>query len=260
MEQQKKEEVDCNLEQTLEILSKLGHDLSNLLGAVNGCFELLKRKVEINPRNQQLVSVIDSGLAKAIGLSTKIRGYRRMISLEDAESTTVSSALYEVIELINKNSQIPLTVNLEINKDCQVKIDSFGLVQMLVGVCMNSVEAMESIEDKTIIMFLDAVDLPSINPVGINSGKYAKISVVDHGHGISKKSIEQLFTPFWSTKESEVGTGFGLSLVLTKKGIEDMGGKLMVESLQDRGTAVHFYFPTCNELREETVNGKATGS
>ena len=59
-----------------------------------------------------------------------------------------------------------------------------------------------------------------------------KIEVADTGHGIAPETLEHIFEPYFSTKE----TGTGLGLALTKKLIEDHGGQIMVSSEVGVGT------------------------
>jgi len=58
------------------------------------------------------------------------------------------------------------------------------------------------------------------------------IEFADTGHGIAPEAMENLFEPYFTTKEK----GTGLGLALTKKLIEDHGGQITVESEIGVGT------------------------
>lgn len=66
-------------------------------------------------------------------------------------------------------------------------------------------------------------------------GHMIEISVQDTGSGISHEHMAQIFNPFFSTKNK----GSGLGLAMTRKSLEDMGGKLELESEPGKGTVVH---------------------
>jgi signal transduction histidine kinase len=65
------------------------------------------------------------------------------------------------------------------------------------------------------------------------------LSIEDNGRGIADDFKEHLFTPFFTTKSS----GSGLGLPISKKIVEDHGGRIEVESLPSRGTRFSIIFP-----------------
>jgi signal transduction histidine kinase len=59
-----------------------------------------------------------------------------------------------------------------------------------------------------------------------------EIEFADTGVGIAPEALEQIFEPYYSTKD----TGIGLGLPLTKKIVEEHGGQIEVESAPGKGT------------------------
>jgi len=68
------------------------------------------------------------------------------------------------------------------------------------------------------------------------------VSVSDHGKGISKEDIEQLFKEFSQFGSSE-NEGTGLGLAITKNILEIMGGTINVESVLGEGSTFSFTLP-----------------
>jgi signal transduction histidine kinase len=66
-----------------------------------------------------------------------------------------------------------------------------------------------------------------------------QISVEDTGKGIAPDIQAQVFNPFFSTKDS----GAGLGLAMTRKIIDEMGGKVILKSQTDKGTTVTLLLP-----------------
>ncbi|MDF1544079.1 MAG: HAMP domain-containing sensor histidine kinase [bacterium] len=60
------------------------------------------------------------------------------------------------------------------------------------------------------------------------------LKVVDHGPGMEPKELKRVFDPFYTTRMS----GSGLGLFLSKNIVEQMNGRLLIESGPDRGTTV----------------------
>lgn len=67
----------------------------------------------------------------------------------------------------------------------------------------------------------------------ISEGKIAKVSIRDSGAGIAEQALNELFTPFYTTKE--VGEGLGLGLSISYRIISDLGGSIRARNLPDGG-------------------------
>jgi signal transduction histidine kinase len=65
------------------------------------------------------------------------------------------------------------------------------------------------------------------------------LSVQDNAGGIPKEVMPRIFVPFFTTKGSK---GSGLGLAMTKKIIEDMGGRIGVKSTEGVGTCFTITF------------------
>ena len=67
------------------------------------------------------------------------------------------------------------------------------------------------------------------------------VEIVDSGRGMSPEVLAQLFQPFFTTKPIGVGTGLGLSIC---RGIvEELGGRIEIESALGQGTTVRVRLP-----------------
>jgi two-component system NtrC family sensor kinase len=67
------------------------------------------------------------------------------------------------------------------------------------------------------------------------------LAVVDHGTGIDPEHLEQIFRPFFTTKPPGSGTGLGLSIC---HGIvEQLGGRIAVESRPGQGSRFEVRLP-----------------
>lgn len=68
------------------------------------------------------------------------------------------------------------------------------------------------------------------------------IEVHDNGVGIPKKNLEKIFEMLFTTQTKSKGTGLGLAL--SKMFIEDMNGKLTVESIENEYTKMKITLPS----------------
>jgi PAS domain S-box-containing protein len=69
--------------------------------------------------------------------------------------------------------------------------------------------------------------------------RYAHISVVDMGVGMSEETLRHAFEPLFTTKKS----GTGLGLAVTHQVVQRHGGEIFIESAEGWGTTFHIFLP-----------------
>ena len=67
----------------------------------------------------------------------------------------------------------------------------------------------------------------------------AIVTMLDEGVGMSEEVKARLFQPNFSTKTD----GMGLGLAITKKSIDDLGGSIIIDSKEGKGTTVTIIIP-----------------
>jgi two-component system NtrC family sensor kinase len=96
--------------------------------------------------------------------------------------------------------------------------------QVLLNLFANASDAMEESPDK----------LLTIETALSEKGQMVQIKVSDTGVGMTSEQIEQIFNPFFTTKDADKGMGLGLSI--SYRIIESHRGKIEVRSKQGKGT------------------------
>lgn len=82
----------------------------------------------------------------------------------------------------------------------------------------------------------------------LKEGKYLLIQISDTGCGIDPAIIDQIFDPFFSTREKEKGTGMGLSVVHGI--IQKYKGIITVKSAMGKGATFSVYLPVTNKEKK----------
>jgi two-component system nitrogen regulation sensor histidine kinase GlnL len=111
------------------------------------------------------------------------------------------------------------------------------LIQVFLNIIKNAVEAMPSGGKLTVMTRMS--DL--FTTVQADGRKYQLmvVKVSDTGSGIRQEHLEDIFTPFFTTKDRGVGLGLALSYQIVQEHL----GTIRVESEEDEGTTFSVYLP-----------------
>ena len=206
---------------------------------------------------------IRTPLTAIIGFSEEITKAKTLEQAkEDADEVVKSSKiLLEIVGGILDMSKLE-SGNMEINEDTYNPQEMFDAVISSVGILMREkkLEFNVSIDptipltlygDKVsiqkIVMNLlsNAYKYTSVGRVNLNVSSIVKngicgltIAVEDSGRGIKTENIDKLFEKFNRLEEDKNTTtsGTGLGLAITKKLVELMGGKIVVQSMYGQGS------------------------
>jgi CheY-like chemotaxis protein len=89
----------------------------------------------------------------------------------------------------------------------------------------------------------------------LNSGSFLRLTVSDSGCGMSSSVMDQMFNPFFTTKEKGKGTGMGLAVV---HGIvKNYGGSIRVNSEPGKGSKFDVLIPTIESDATPDQNSEA---
>lgn len=105
------------------------------------------------------------------------------------------------------------------------------LLQIVINLITNACQAMEGGGELTL-------------STKTSNDKDLVLQISDTGSGISKKDLENIFEPFYTTKKNGEGTGLGLSIV--SRIVEHHRGNIAVESTPGVGTTITIQLPYGN--------------
>lgn len=232
-----KHELDeKELESWMKLIRVLMHEIMNSITPITSLSESLSN---IYSRNGEPVKpgnltskTIDTTLQglnvikdQGKGLMSFVESYRKLTRVPEPEKKIFRVAdlicrvqvLYDSLE---KNKTVELVVSI-INPDQEIFADQNLISQVLINLLKNAIEANEN-NPSPLIRIIAGLDI---------DGR-PEICVTDNGPGISEENIDEIFVPFFTTKEK--GSGIGLSI--SKQIMKVHGGNLKVRSVQERET------------------------
>jgi PAS domain S-box-containing protein len=243
----RRSEVLLQNTQKLEALGVLAggiaHDFNNLLGGIFGYLDLARLEDSKEERDacfEEALSVMGRARDLTRQLLTFAKGgapVKKVDALTPFLQTTVQFAL----------SGASVDCHLDIPADlwtCDYDKNQIG--QAIDNLVINAVQAMPS--GGTIEVAARNVIFVAGQHAVLPAGSYVRISIIDHGVGITRESLPRVFDPFFTTKPK----GHGLGLATCYSIVKRHGGCIEVDSELGKGSAFHVLLPAAMAPQAES--------
>jgi len=214
-----------------QLSAGLAHELRNPLAVIRGSAETLTHKLaNSNPIATELAGYISSEVNRMNTLVTRFLDFARPHQLEQ-RPVQVSSLIERALkEAHDRWPEAPVEVERQFAPGLpEIILDPDLMERVFTNLALNAYEAMGSGGGK-----LRVAAVPS------SDGKRGiEITFQDTGPGIPADQREQIFNPFFTTKE----TGVGLGLSIVSKIIDDHRGWIRVSSEPGHGACFQIFLP-----------------
>lgn len=210
----------------------LSHEINNPLNYIKGAAEGISRYFEKHEKNisedlTRFLDIINEGISRTSNIVVSLSSFSQSKNQKYGQCH-IEKVLHNCLVVLNNQLKQKATIEKYYNSKPTMVLGNEGqLHQAFLNIVTN---AIQSIPNKGIIK----LSTKSAN------GK-AIICIEDDGVGISKKNINHIMEPFFTTKSPGEGTGLGLSIAY--KIIETHGGTIGVKSKEGSGSEVTIYLP-----------------
>jgi two-component system, NtrC family, sensor kinase len=220
----------------------VAHEINNPLSSVAGYAEALLRRFKEeqtlaeDPRLDafpQYLQVIIRESYRCKSIIDSLLSFSRK-SDGSVSNVNINDVLNEVLELVRYKSRydkIEIQTNLQSDLP-DVLGDPTGLRQVCMNLLINAHQAIKG---------AGLVEITS----GMTKQSMVMFQIRDSGCGISKDAIDQIWDPFYTTKD--VGQGTGLGLAVTYNIVKRLGGEISVESQIGKGSKFTVRMPACQK-------------
>jgi len=217
-----------------KIIRVLTHEIMSSISPVTALSEHLLKKIQDSSRPEldkevdgRMLEDLKEGLeiihSRGEGLMEFVRHYHSLthLPIPVLEEVQLSPFLHKILNLVEPECRSNnISVELDVGEDILLSIDSQLIEQVLLNLVRNSIQALEGIEMGKKITILAGRVVSGI-----------QISVRDNGCGIDMESMDNIFIPFFTTREK--GSGIGLSFA--KQIMRLHNGQISVKSEKGEG-------------------------
>ena len=143
---------------------------------------------------------------------------------------------------VSDDTQTEFSVRAQLESVVLLQEKEFSNAGITVDICCDpalrlcsSADALKHILHNLVSNAVDAMEGGGrLTLSAVRDGSRVELHCEDTGCGISEKNLQNLFNPFFTTKEPGKGTGLGLFIVYSE--VEKVGGTIDVHSKEGEGT------------------------
>jgi len=207
-------------------VSSLAHDLKTPIIGIGILSRLMQKRLKEDDPCQGKLDLIIDEVQRLEKMVEEMLDFSRPLELHRSEK--------DVNQLVNQSIEIVALIaqrkNIELRSEIPeslplVSIDELRIRQALINLLMNAVEASSEGEIVRVYSYKKRRDL--------------FIEIIDRGSGIPEGKREEIFPPFFTTKQE----GTGLGLPIAKKILEAHRGYLEVFNNFEKGTTIRVVIP-----------------
>jgi two-component system nitrogen regulation sensor histidine kinase GlnL len=222
------------------IAAGIAHEVKNPLVGIRGAAQLMQSELR-SGTGKSFDEYLDVILKEADRLNNVLEGILDFTRLKPREMKdhNIHSILDRVL-LLNEENAKQSGVILSRMYDPSLP-DITGnedqLVQVFLNLIKNAVEAMPKGGKLTVMTRMS--DLFTTVQADGKKHQLMVVKVSDTGPGIKQEHLQDIFTPFFTTKDRGVGLGLALSYQIVQEHL----GTIRVESHENEGTTFSVYLP-----------------
>ena len=220
----------------------LAHEIGNPIGIIQGYLDLLRRE-NLSPADRKEFSERATRELERINrLIRQLLDFARTAPPGE-QRIGINRLLGDMVEMFSKRrnmDNIRFHLSLDAADDIVVANEE-GMRQVFLNCLLNAVDAIaEKIDGVP-----GEITVSTLNRDSDDSRRELLISIRDNGPGIEPSNLNNIFDPFYTTKEPGKGTGLGLSV--SHAIVEAVGGKISARSEKGEGAEIIVTLPVTEE-------------
>ena len=215
----------------------VAHEVGAPLQVIDGRAKQLQERHDAPlERRQRNLTIIRTQTERIARIVRQMLNLSRPYTLQRGP-TSLRALITEAVEAVELSAaHNNVKVELTCAADYVADIDAGLVLQALLNICQNAIQAMPTGGQLTI---------ECAREISIQSGTpMVVIKISDTGPGVPPEHLEHIFDPFFTTKDVANGTGLGLAV--SSRIVQEHGGQLNAMNRPTGGAIFSLYLPPAN--------------
>lgn len=217
-----------------EFLSSMSHELRTPMNAILGFTQLMEGEAGVTTDQKENLQQISKAGWHLLDLINEMLDLARVesggVKLK-IDAVMPCEVIEECLSLVGPLlAQKQIVLHNTVTKSCAlVQADYMRLKQVLINLLSNAIKYNR--------------DGGTVTIAAQSSAQELLLSISDTGRGMTAEQLQHLFEPFTRFGDTERIQGTGIGLSICKKLIERMNGKIVVESVEGKGSVFTVVLP-----------------
>ena len=196
---------------------ELMHEIRNPLEALGHLTYLAREEADDGEKVRKYMLLAEEHVTTLNRIASQTLGFARVAqNPRPIDLIDLAEAALRIHQRTVESKRIHLIKNLP--KDIVASVHAGQMLQVVSNLIVNALDALP--EEGTLSLRIR------------KGSDGVHLVIADNGHGIKAEHLDRVFEPFFTTREE---SGNGLGLALSRKVIEDHGGKICVRSCVREG-------------------------
>jgi len=227
-------EINNPLTYILGHLDLLGESLNQLDWVTQGLADPARRDFrDLADVMRESLEPVRAGTERIASITRELRTFSG--PFVETALVDVQAAVASVLKLIGKELESRAEVDVDLRKTSPVRGDPARLVQVILNLVVNAMQALPADRARTNRVWVSAAD----------EDDAVVIEVADNGPGVRPEERERIFEPFRTTKE--VGDGSGLGLFVCRSIVNAWSGTVTVDERPGGGARFRVVLPIARD-------------
>ena len=215
------------------VAAGIAHEVKNPLAIIIQGVDYLKSSTGSDTHLIEVINKINKSAFRADSIIKGLLSFTRQMPIQ-AQQVEIGPVIEETLSFIEHQLKLKhIRLVKQFSPDLpKVTVDINQIKQVFLNILLNAIDATQAGGTLTI-----SADAAGSAP----AERQLRIIFADTGCGIATDTLEKVFDPFYTTKDSTGNAGLGLSI--TKGIIDKHHGTVRIESEVDKGTRVIIGLP-----------------